>query len=320
MTPAGGEHGQVALRVGARILAYVEEQDLGAAFAAETGFVLNRGPDTVRAPDVAFVARSRLSTAPSWGFPELAPDLVVEVVSPWDRASEVSAKAATWLDAGVRLVWVVDPQARLATVHHQGARTPCCARTESSTARTSCPASGFPWRRSSADQSTSGGSDGSSWCSKTLSSRRAEVRPLGQLRHVVAPEPARRRRSRCSSSPRRRRPGSRRRPSACTSSSAGGPTAPGRTRRTAARTRRRTRSPPGPPVTHPRRSPRRRRPSRRAASSARPSAPGRAARAPRRRTRPPARPAWVSGSPGSSRRRDAGERAPRRTGRLRCRR
>ncbi len=120
MTPAGGEHGQVALRVGARILAYVEEQDLGAAFAAETGFVLNRGPDTVRAPDVAFVARSRLSTAPSWGFPELAPDLVVEVVSPWDRASEVSAKAATWLDAGVRLVWVVDPQARLATVHHPG--------------------------------------------------------------------------------------------------------------------------------------------------------------------------------------------------------
>ena len=45
---------------------------------------------------------------------------MVEVVSPWDRASEVSAKAATWLDAGVRLVWVVDPQARLATVHHPG--------------------------------------------------------------------------------------------------------------------------------------------------------------------------------------------------------
>jgi Uma2 family endonuclease len=48
----------------------------------------------------------------------MAPDLVVEVVSPSDRASEVSAKAATWLDAGVRPVWVVDPQVRLASVHH----------------------------------------------------------------------------------------------------------------------------------------------------------------------------------------------------------
>jgi Uma2 family endonuclease len=98
----------------------LELPDDGMRHAAGTGFVLNRGPDTVRAPDVAFVARSRLSTAPSWGFPELAPDLVVEVVSPWDRASEVSAKAAMWLDAGVRLVWVVDPQARLATVPHPG--------------------------------------------------------------------------------------------------------------------------------------------------------------------------------------------------------
>ena len=120
MTPAGGEHGRVSLRLGARILEHVEEHDLGAAFAAETGFVLNRGPDTVRAPDVAFVCGDRLQAAPSWGFPELAPDLVVEVVSPSDRASEVASKAAMWLDAGVRLVWVVDPQARLAAVHHPG--------------------------------------------------------------------------------------------------------------------------------------------------------------------------------------------------------
>jgi len=120
VTPAGFEHGRVALRVGARILDHVEHHGLGEVLAAETGFVLGRAPDTVRAPDVAFVAAERVPDGGGWGFGELAPDLVVEVVSPWDRASEVSAKAAMWLDAGVRLVWVVDPQARLATVHHPG--------------------------------------------------------------------------------------------------------------------------------------------------------------------------------------------------------
>jgi Uma2 family endonuclease len=119
MSPAGFDHGRLALRIGARILDHVEGHGLGAVLAAETGFVLGRNPDTVRAPDVAFVAADRVPGG-ARGFPELAPDLVVEVVSPFDRASEVAAKAAMWLDAGVRLVWVVDPQARLAAVHHPG--------------------------------------------------------------------------------------------------------------------------------------------------------------------------------------------------------
>ena len=120
MTPAGMEHGRVALRLGARVLAHVEENSLGEVYAAETGFLLRRDPDTVRAPDVAFVAVDRLPPSSGGGFAELAPDLVVEVVSPSDRASEVASKAAMWLDAGVRLVWVVDPQARLSAVHHPG--------------------------------------------------------------------------------------------------------------------------------------------------------------------------------------------------------
>lgn len=119
MGPAGFDHGRVALQIGARILGHVEEHRLGEVLAAETGFVVARGPDTVRAPDVAFVAAER-APAEARGFAELAPDLVVEVVSPSDRASDVSSKAAMWLDAGVRLVWVVDPQARLAAVHHPG--------------------------------------------------------------------------------------------------------------------------------------------------------------------------------------------------------
>jgi Uma2 family endonuclease len=120
MAPAGERHGWVALAIGAKVFDHVERAGLGRAYAAETGFVLGRSPDTLRAPDVAFVASGRLPSTPSTGFPELAPDLVVEVVSPSDRASDVAGKAAMWLDAGVRLVWVVDPQARLAAVHHPG--------------------------------------------------------------------------------------------------------------------------------------------------------------------------------------------------------
>ena len=85
--------------------------------AAETGFTLARRPDTVRAPDVAFVRRERLPDPEPTGFPDLAPDLVVEVVSPGDRAGEILAKVADWLSAGTRLVWVVDPERRLARVY-----------------------------------------------------------------------------------------------------------------------------------------------------------------------------------------------------------
>jgi Uma2 family endonuclease len=120
MAPAGFDHGRLALRIGARILDHVEQHRLGEVLAAETGFVLGRAPDTVRAPDAAFVAADRVPERGRRGFAELAPDLVVEVVSPSDRASEVAEKAAMWLDAGVRLVWIVDPQARLAAVHHPG--------------------------------------------------------------------------------------------------------------------------------------------------------------------------------------------------------
>jgi Uma2 family endonuclease len=101
----------------------VERERLGEVFTAETGFVLRRDPDTVRAPDVAFVRAERVPQARVPGFPAMAPDLVAEVVSPYDRAVEVSGKALAWLDAGVRLVWVVDPENRTVTVHRPGGTT-----------------------------------------------------------------------------------------------------------------------------------------------------------------------------------------------------
>ena len=70
----------------------------------------------MRAPDVAFVAWERIPVART-GFAELAPDLAVEVLSPNDRAGEILAKVADWLNAGTLLVWVIDPERRIATVY-----------------------------------------------------------------------------------------------------------------------------------------------------------------------------------------------------------
>src|SRR6266576_2584246 len=115
--PAGGRHGRVTNELSRTIGNHVHAHGLGAVYAAETGFTLARRPDSVRAPDVAFVRRERLPDPEPTGFPDLAPDLVVEVVSPGDRAGEILAKVADWLSAGTRLVWVVDPERRLARVY-----------------------------------------------------------------------------------------------------------------------------------------------------------------------------------------------------------
>jgi Uma2 family endonuclease len=118
MTPAGFQHGDVALELAFHVKAFVREHGLGKVLAAETGFVLGRAPDTVRAPDVAFVRSDRVPAGRERRFAELAPDLVAEVTSPADRVAEVNAKVGQWLDAGVRLVWVVDPETEVVVVHH----------------------------------------------------------------------------------------------------------------------------------------------------------------------------------------------------------
>ena len=107
--PAGYQHGDIAARLLVAIGSHVEAHQLGRAFAAETGFTLERNPDTVRAPDVAFISNARLPEPPPRGFAEMAPDLAVEVLSPDDYAPEVLEKVADWLKAGARLVWIIDP-------------------------------------------------------------------------------------------------------------------------------------------------------------------------------------------------------------------
>jgi len=117
--PPGGRHGRVSMNIAVELANHVRALQLGVVYAAETGFTLARGPDTVRAPDAAFIRRERLPTPEPIKYPDLAPDLVVEVLSPGDRSGETLAKIADWLSADTRLVWVIDPERRVARVYRQ---------------------------------------------------------------------------------------------------------------------------------------------------------------------------------------------------------
>jgi Uma2 family endonuclease len=118
MSPAGGRHGRIAQKLLRRLGNHVELHDLGETFAAETGFLLHTDPDTVRAPDVAYVSHARLAgRADHPGYLPLAPNLIAEVVSPTDSSSDVAEKAGSWLAAGVEIVLVVDPQNKTVCVY-----------------------------------------------------------------------------------------------------------------------------------------------------------------------------------------------------------
>jgi Uma2 family endonuclease len=121
MPPAGGMLGGVAMTIGMFLASYVMGNRLGHVFAAETGFILARDPDTVRAPDAAFVSYDKLPQGElPLGYLEMCPDLAVEVTSPNDSAREVQEKTDSWLAAGTAEVWVVSPRQQTVTVHRLG--------------------------------------------------------------------------------------------------------------------------------------------------------------------------------------------------------
>lgn len=124
MSPAGARHGKAAMRVGMLLAVHVREHGLGEVAAAETGFWLSRDPDTVRAPDAAFIARERADqVGDAAGYWPIAPDLAVEVVSPNDTFTEVHEQALEWLSAGTRMVVVLDPATRRVTLYEPGPRS-----------------------------------------------------------------------------------------------------------------------------------------------------------------------------------------------------
>jgi Uma2 family endonuclease len=118
MAPAGNEHGSLAALFTGLLITYVRAQRLGKVYAAETGFKIASDPDTVRAPDVAFISQKRLDeVGPVQGYWPGAPDLAVEVISPSDLYTEVSEKVAEWLQAGSKMVVVVNPRTQQVLVH-----------------------------------------------------------------------------------------------------------------------------------------------------------------------------------------------------------
>jgi Uma2 family endonuclease len=117
MPPPGWVHGGIAVNIAISLGSFVRQHNLGVV-VVESGVWLERQPDTVRGPDVAFVARERI---PAEGLPraffEGAPDLAVEIVSPSDTAVELEAKVHDYLRNGTLRVWVVYPDSRRVAVH-----------------------------------------------------------------------------------------------------------------------------------------------------------------------------------------------------------
>ena len=118
MPPTGREHGSVTMALAAPLHTYVKLNRLGQVYAAETGFKLESDPDTVRAPDIAFVRAERIQSAGRvQGYGEGAPDLAVEVLSPGNTKREMAEKVEEYFAAGARSVWVINPKLKTVTVY-----------------------------------------------------------------------------------------------------------------------------------------------------------------------------------------------------------
>lgn len=117
MSPTKPRHGKIAMKI-ARILGnYVEAKRLGEIYGTDVGFIIRLNPDTVRAPDIAFVSRERIPEDLGDSFFPYAPDLAVEVLSPDESAIEIQDKITGYFQAGSKLVWIVNPKTKTVTVY-----------------------------------------------------------------------------------------------------------------------------------------------------------------------------------------------------------
>lgn len=110
MSPTGEKHGYVEFNLGGELRAFVRQHKLGRISGGETGIFTHRNPDTVRGADIVYISNERYAQRKSSGFLDVAPELVVEIMSPDDRWSDVTKKLEEYFSIGVRLVWVVDPE------------------------------------------------------------------------------------------------------------------------------------------------------------------------------------------------------------------
>ena len=119
--PTGQEHGEIVMNLGAELMNFIKPRRLGRLTGSDAGVWLERDPDTVREPDIAYISAARLPPGVRVrGYAEVVPDLVVEIVSPNDSPREVNDKAQMWLSYGVDLVWVVQPDTYTVDVYRPG--------------------------------------------------------------------------------------------------------------------------------------------------------------------------------------------------------
>ena len=117
----GVEHGTIVMNLGILLGVFIKPRKLGVLMGSDAGVWLERDPDTVREPDIAYFSAERLPPGVRiTGYAEVPPDLVVEIVSPSDSPREVHDKVWMWLSYGVRLVWVVQPDTRTVDIHAPG--------------------------------------------------------------------------------------------------------------------------------------------------------------------------------------------------------
>lgn len=123
MPPPKPRHGRIAGAIYRLVSNFVVQHHLGTTYAAETGFLIQRNPDTVLAPDVAFVRAAQLVGVNEEEYFPFAPDLAVEVASPGQTPKAMAQKARQWLTNGARLVWIVYPESQEVEIWRSGTAT-----------------------------------------------------------------------------------------------------------------------------------------------------------------------------------------------------
>lgn len=116
-SPSGWRHGKYERRFGNVLGNFADEHHLGEVMVGEVGIYIRQNPDTVRGADVIFISNERLAQVKSASFLDVAPELIVEVMSPDDRWSEVKQKIREYFSIGVKLVWVADPSDKTVSVY-----------------------------------------------------------------------------------------------------------------------------------------------------------------------------------------------------------
>ncbi len=118
ISPTGFFHGYIENNFDSILKAFVKQHNLGLVMVGEVGLYTNRNPDTVRGADVIFISHQQMAKIKSQSYLDVAPELIVEIMSPNDTWSGVMTKLEEYFNCGVLAVWVVDPAKKQLYVYH----------------------------------------------------------------------------------------------------------------------------------------------------------------------------------------------------------